>query len=100
MSNMSYCRFQNTLRDFEDCREALEEQVNDTDARPLDEHELRAAKALAYSCLNFLTLIVQEGGGNDLTDLVDSDDAQDQLDAALDALNTDPGLPDPCGYPR
>ena len=25
MANMSYCRFQNTLRDLEDCFEALEE---------------------------------------------------------------------------
>jgi hypothetical protein len=26
MPNMSYCRFENTLRDLQDCKEALDEQ--------------------------------------------------------------------------
>lgn len=29
MANMSYCRFENTNRDFEDCVEAVEEAVFD-----------------------------------------------------------------------
>ena len=29
MSNMSYCRFQNTLNDLRDCRDALEEPFDD-----------------------------------------------------------------------
>ena len=28
MSNMSYCRFQNTLRDLEDCLEHIEDDVS------------------------------------------------------------------------
>ena len=27
MSNMSYCRFQNTLPDLRDCRDALDDEV-------------------------------------------------------------------------
>lgn len=44
MSNMSYCRFQNTLIDLRDCRDALDD--ND----PLSEHEYRAAVRLVELC--------------------------------------------------
>jgi hypothetical protein len=43
MSNMSYCRFQNTLSDLRDCEEALDETNNLED---LGEDEERAAKAV------------------------------------------------------
>lgn len=43
MSNMSYCRFENTLRDLEDCSEHLD----DTD---LNEYEARARKKLIELC--------------------------------------------------
>jgi len=44
MSNMDYCRFQNTLGDLRDCLAALED--NDD----LSEEEARARKALVKVC--------------------------------------------------
>jgi hypothetical protein len=43
MSNMSYCRFQNTLSDLDDCYEAMDEQS------PSDE-ELKARRSLIRLC--------------------------------------------------
>jgi hypothetical protein len=43
MSNMSYCRFQNTLPDLEDC----EEHITDND---LSEEEEKAKKRLVETC--------------------------------------------------
>jgi hypothetical protein len=48
MSNMSYCRFQNTLKDLRDCAEALEE-IGDNLAE-LSKDEARAATALIAIC--------------------------------------------------
>lgn len=45
MSNMSYCRFQNTLRDLEDCRDALQESFED-----LSDDEKNAALELISVC--------------------------------------------------
>lgn len=45
MSNMSYCRFQNTAKDLADCQEALEEGTED-----LEGDELRAKKRLVEMC--------------------------------------------------
>ena len=33
MSNMSYCRFQNTLGDLRDCEDALDEELSPDEAR-------------------------------------------------------------------
>jgi hypothetical protein len=46
MPNMSYCRFQNTLTDLEDCYEAMTEQGD------LSEDEERAKKLLINMCGN------------------------------------------------
>jgi len=46
MSNMSYCRFQNTYRDLLDCQNALEEEDQ------LSPEEYRAAKNLLDVCEN------------------------------------------------
>ena len=47
MSNMSYCRFRNTLKDLADCQEALQQEgVRSID----DEDELRAAHTLIAMC--------------------------------------------------
>ena len=43
MANMSYCRFQNTVQDFEDCLEFFQEQESIDD---LSAEEKRAAKKL------------------------------------------------------
>jgi len=48
MGNMSYCRFQNTLDDLRDCRDALMEM--DDYEKELDEEEARAAKRLLRIC--------------------------------------------------
>ena len=46
MSNMSYVRFENTLRDLEDCFEAL----NELGLNALSESEQRHAKRLILLC--------------------------------------------------
>lgn len=52
MSNMSYCRYRNTLMDLQDCEEALQEEI-DNDVILEDElgsDELRARKHLIQLC--------------------------------------------------
>jgi hypothetical protein len=44
MSNMSYCRFQNTVRDLADCQEALDE------CEVLSKDELSARHELVQMC--------------------------------------------------
>lgn len=56
MSNMSYCRFENTYRDLEDCRIALQEVLEGVDengnpAYQLSESELNYAQLLVSSCV-------------------------------------------------
>ena len=46
MSNMSYCRFENTLADLNDCKNALDENGFEH----LSDDELKAAKRLIRSC--------------------------------------------------
>lgn len=48
MSNMSYCRFTNTLRDLRDCRDALDEMRNPE--KDLSPEEYDAAKQLLRVC--------------------------------------------------
>ncbi len=46
MSNMSYCRFQNTLTDLEDCLEVLANNGLDD----LSDEEVKAAERLIKIC--------------------------------------------------
>lgn len=46
MSNMSYCQFQNTLGDLQDCYETLNEKSLDE----LSDEERKAAKQLIQLC--------------------------------------------------
>lgn len=48
MSNMSYCRFRNTLSELQDCQGALEDGALDVDELSQDEKE--AAIALICVC--------------------------------------------------
>jgi hypothetical protein len=48
MGNMSYCRFQNTLADLEDCYDAWEEKAE----KDLSLEEQRARKRLIKVCEN------------------------------------------------
>jgi len=54
MSNMSYCRYENTLSDLRDCYNALQEEAEDgyqEDApEELSEYEARAKKQLIDLC--------------------------------------------------
>lgn len=64
MSNMSYCRFQNTAADLEDCRMALERFVRGEaegrgDTVALSERELEWAKDLVATCLQVATLVAE-----------------------------------------
>ena len=44
MGNMSYCRFENTTKDLEDCIEAIENgEINE-----LNEYEIQAIQTLKY----------------------------------------------------
>ena len=61
MSNMSYCRFQNTERDLDDCKRALEngdfpekesEHPQDNDSR-----EFRAMVRLIRTCREIVELV-------------------------------------------
>lgn len=49
MSNMSYCRFQNTLMDLQDCQEVLDEMTVE-EAGKLSDEERRAATKLVNMC--------------------------------------------------
>ena len=46
MANMSYCRFQNTLEDLRDCRDAL----NENGLKDLSADEREAAELLIQIC--------------------------------------------------
>lgn len=54
MSNMSYCRFENTSRDLRDCRDALQELFNG-EGSPLSQEEKRFAKSLIEDCASILS---------------------------------------------
>ena len=49
MSNMSYCRFENTARDLHDCQMALQER-NTQEEKDMSESEKMAKKQLIFMC--------------------------------------------------
>lgn len=51
MANMSYCRFENTLRDLMDCLNAIEEEGLDTLE---SKYEREAAEDLVYTAKRFI----------------------------------------------
>lgn len=67
MGNMSYCRFQNTASDLEDCQEALEALL--AGEGKLSREELSAAIRLAQTC----QYVISEIAGR-------SEKAQKQID--------------------
>ena len=50
MANMSYCRFQNTYRDLQDCLNAM----NNNGADTLSDDELTAARMMLQLCEDFV----------------------------------------------
>ena len=70
MSNMSYCRFQNTVLDLDECGDVLEELLGG-DSEALSEEELAASKRLVNKCIDILQLLCDQSDVDDalLTDL-------------------------------
>jgi hypothetical protein len=63
MSNMSYCRFQNTSKDLRACRDALLElfEGGSDDGDPaLSRDELEAAQDLVATCLEIAGILADE----------------------------------------
>jgi hypothetical protein len=81
MANMSYCRFQNTAMDLDDCQSALEAMTSEPE-RPLSREELAAAKRLVRTCLNIASLVA-ETADLEVGDLIDD---EGKIDAALDFI--------------
>lgn len=86
MSNMSYCRFQNTDGDLGDCQDALEEIVNGESRDRLSDRELEAAQSLFRRCLDIVTLVV-EAADLDLDDR-ESATFRREVDEFLDGTNS------------
>lgn len=61
MSNMSYCRFENTLNDVRDCHGALQDLFYG-DEEPLSQRELNAAKSLVHEMADTLMTIATCSG--------------------------------------
>jgi hypothetical protein len=80
MSNMSYCRFQNTRGDLRDCQSALEDLFAGEEA--LSAEELEAAKSLAQRCLDIVQLLSEEAGLD-----FDAHPLERKLGALLDSAN-------------
>lgn len=70
MSNMSYCRFQNTSKDLDDCQTAVEDLIQG-DSGPLSREELEAAGRLIESCANIISLLADHAIGHDIDTLMD-----------------------------
>ena len=95
MGNMSYCRFENTANDLDDCQEALENLLQggkDEDGEPevLSGRELTCAKQLAITCQNILELLA-EATCKPVEDLTEGDiesALDDANDSAVQARNT------------
>lgn len=81
MSNMSYCRFQNTLSDFRECADWLEDAFVGEKDSPLSMDELQAASELLERAARLLARAAEahgDGGTNafalpDGTELEDYD---------------------------
>lgn len=69
MANMSYCRFNNTLSDLEDCREALENQNISSLT------EKRKAKRLLKVCRE-----IADNFDEDYIDSIHTDDEEEEED--------------------
>ena len=74
MSNMSYCRFRNTLSDLADCQEYLESLLaGDTEYGALSREELNAAVELVETC-GYIVQLVAEAAESSEEDAVDTVD--------------------------
>jgi hypothetical protein len=81
MSNMSYCRFQNTRNDLADCKDALEQMLN-ADHGPLSREEIQAAQMLCRDAYDILEMLAEYAG-------VEVEDVYEHIDASLTQANAD-----------
>ena len=56
MSNMAYCRFENTCKDLQDCVHSLEIKS----LEELSDQERKFAKSMRYLCKEYLELTEEE----------------------------------------
>jgi len=83
MSNMSYCRFENTARDFDECVDVMENLISG-DEKPLSRTELAAAKRLVVRAFELIQL-VEETAELDL----EHHNIEKQLEDAVGQINSD-----------
>ena len=60
MANMSYCRFQNTLNDLQDCFDNFTDELNSTDEEEAREEMLKLCKQIAKYKLSDLPKTEEE----------------------------------------
>ena len=77
MSNMSYCRFQNTVKDLRDCEENIHEFLAET--KEWDGGERKARRDLIEICVR----IAEEYGAKDEDGLL-TGEAQDESEYEYD----------------
>ena len=88
MSNMSYCRFENTVRDLNDCLEALRRVASGEEF--LSKEELAKAKELVQICSEFVMDIVEQSGiEDDLQESISMGCFEDVINDTLDTINDD-----------
>ena len=81
MTNMSYCRFQNTLRDLEDCRDAMHNIEDGVEAKPTGA-ELDALRTLVGVALE----VVQAACAENADDAMQAEDCANRWLTESDAI--------------
>lgn len=83
MSNQSYCRFQNTLNDLDDCLRAIEDGINEDGQ--LSTEELNAAVRLVMLCGRVVQAVALESSTDGLAhSIVDGErSARDDIKRTL-----------------
>lgn len=73
MANMSYCRFQNTARDLDDCQQALEDFLAGAaeNGTGLSREELQAARRLIRTAIDIAQIIGEELHTDDIEAISD-----------------------------
>lgn len=86
MSNMSYCRFHNTVIDLQDCLEALRNVAAGDEV--LSREELAKAKELVKLCGEFIMDIAEQSGiEDDLHESIAMGAFDDVIDDTLNTMN-------------
>ena len=88
MSNMSYCRFENTSRDMTDCAEALENFLYGDEE--ISESEIHYAANLIEKSIEMLSHLADHEGkgvGEFVTEIYDSVDMEEHVLSILNKAN-------------